>query len=113
MTEDKKISRRRYLKYTAAGAAVAVAAAAGYGVYQATQAPSTAPKTETLAPVEQISVVIEAGSGQFEHVRKYSPDWTAQSGIKVNLVELPNSYMREKEILDLSSPSPTGVDPCV
>lgn len=47
LTEQKKISRRKYLKYAGAAVGVAVVAAAGYGIYQTTQPPPTPPTTST------------------------------------------------------------------
>jgi multiple sugar transport system substrate-binding protein len=48
MSEEKKVSRRRYLKY-AGGAAVAVAVAGiGYGVYEATRPPPPPPEKQKL-----------------------------------------------------------------
>lgn len=51
MSEEKKISRRRYIRYAGGAVAAAVVAAAGYGVYQATQPPAPPPTTTTAPPV--------------------------------------------------------------
>ena len=51
MTESEKVSRRGYVKYVGGIVVVAVVAAAGYGIYQATQpAPTTPSPSPTPSP---------------------------------------------------------------
>jgi len=49
---EEKVSRRNYVKYAGAVAVVAVVAAAGYGIYEATKPPPTTPTpTPTPTPI--------------------------------------------------------------
>ena len=75
MSEQKKMSRRNYLKYVAGGAVVVAAAGVGYGLYAGSQAP-TPPITQT-ATVTQGATVTGAPTTAAGRLVK-SDWWTGQ-----------------------------------
>ena len=50
MSDEKKVTRRGYLKYAGAAVAVGAVAAAGYGAYQYSQPAPTTPKPSPTTP---------------------------------------------------------------
>jgi branched-chain amino acid transport system substrate-binding protein len=60
MSEEKKIDRRKYIKYVGAGAVVAAAAAIGYGISELTKPPPPTPTTVVTTVPAPTTIVTTA-----------------------------------------------------
>ncbi len=70
---------------------------------------STEP-AEAAAPMEEVTINFMADSrSEFVNMQELLPDWTVDSGISVNMVQLQETPLRAKTGLELSAPS-TDID---
>ena len=109
---EKKLSRRRFVKYAGGAVVVAAAAAAGYGIYETTRPPAVTPTmtaattsltsmpTQTAAP--EIAVLL-VDQPSFRGAEKYTPEFEQQTGIKVRIEFVPYETYLEKIIMDFAA----------
>ena len=119
---EEKVSRRSYVKYVGGIVVVAVVAAAGYGVYQATQPTGTPTPTPTPTPAPTpiptptptptpkklyegvtLKVVTEVSpfiaGPQYEH----RDEWTAETSGKIEVIEVPYADLYSKIMTALTT----------
>jgi len=115
---EEKVTRRGYMKYVGGIVVVAVVAAAGYGIYEATKPPPTTPSPTGPVPgatvseraVNGVKQLIDSGvvpkgatvkllhvAGSKNNFEPFLADWEAKTGTKVELVTVgsePDVYTK-------------------
>jgi multiple sugar transport system substrate-binding protein len=117
MTEEK-VSRRGYVKRVGGLIVVAVAAAAGYSIYEATRptpATPTPTSTPTLTPTsiaapprksyEDVTLKLVTETGPFIAGPQYDhrDEWTAQTGGRIEVIEVPYTDLYSKIMTALTT----------
>ena len=102
MSEEKaKITRRSYMKYVGGVVAVAVVAAAGYGIYEATK--------PTPTPMYTVNICTWFGGGLFTALIKEGVkqplllEFEKDKNVTVALADFTEDVVREKSLLDATS----------
>jgi len=103
LSEKRKVSRRRYLKYAAGVVAVVVVAGTGYALYEATRPPPTPPAKKGVVLWHTLSVA--ESSLLKEEIADYERDhpsveflWNVNLGFPQSLTEIPYEERAAKVI---------------
>jgi len=122
LTAEEKVSRRGYVKYVGGIVVVAVVAAAGYGIYEATKPTPTTPTPTTPTPttptpttptptptkmfegVKLTVLAIAGGKESFSGIcYHYAPIWKEKAGIDTTVIEVSYADIPVKVLQDLTT----------
>jgi len=114
----ERVSRRGYVKYVGSIVVVAVVAAAGYGIYEATKhaptptltptptpSPTPTPTPTPKKPYEGVTLKLVTEVGPFIAGPQFGhrDEWTAQAGGKIEVIEVPYTDLYSKIMTALTT----------
>lgn len=123
VANEKKLSRRSYLKYAGAGIVVVAAAAAGGAYYYSTMpaAPSTPTQTLTQSSATATTMASATTTGQayagvnlnlgsiaepfLNGITAHKNEFTAMTGATLTIETIEYTALHDKAIMDVSAPS--------
>jgi multiple sugar transport system substrate-binding protein len=90
MGKEEKIDRRKYIKYVGAGAAVAAAAAIGYGISELTKPPPPKPTTVVTTVPTTITIPTTVVTPTTTPMPTF--DWRQCKGESIKVLGVPHAY---------------------
>jgi len=102
---EEKVSRRSYVKYVGGIVVVAVVAAAGYGIYQATLPPPTTP-SPTPTPTPTVVPTPTTTAPYKPDALNANIDWKQESGKKLNVISMISPITAALSVIDPQTGKP-------